>query len=97
MTKNRDLVDDVLAVGAMADWLTPAAWLIDRLFIHRDRETVVLLADDIWILDELKHAGIKVYHTELFFDKLMFDVQRRQYQKTVAILRRFGYEESQGE
>lgn len=85
------MLDNLLGLGSVFDWLTPAVSILSRA---RGQTEGVTVPDQCypWLVDEMKRAGVKVIRPALDWPggALVFDVPRRQAEQARAVLRRHG-------
>ena len=85
------MLDNLLGLGSVFDWLTPALSILSRAGGKTEGVTV---PDECypWLVDEMKQAGVKVIRPALDWPQsaLVFDVPSHQLEQARAVLRRHG-------
>jgi len=82
----------LLELLACMDWITPLLSLLDR-----NVESVVLNADELWAVDQLKRKGIRVRREMTVpFGRIAFDVPVQQVGLATTLLRQMGIDMQDG-
>jgi len=82
----------LLELLACMDWITPLLSLLDR-----NVESVVLNADELWAVDQLKRKGIRVRRLMTVpFGRIAFDVPVQQVGLATTLLRQMGIDMQDG-